>query len=122
MAKQSCEYIRKAIRIYRKTDGASDMGSYRDVITDLLHIAFNDKKLRKNYGINGKKNNLNWIAHLKNQLNEAYLMFEEEREITENSMVQKIPIHNLPLHINEEWEFKSSRKLFEERLKNGRKK
>lgn len=114
--------VQRAITAYREQDGASNMGSYRDVVTDLLHIAFNDYELRKEYKVSDKEDNLNWSSHLKDQLNEAYLMFEEEREQAENSLVNKIHREDLPLLINEKWEFESSRELYEERLKKGQNK
>ena len=112
--------LKKAVEAYRADQGASDMGSYRDAITDLLHMAFNDKELRKGWMTNdrGIQDNLNWDAAIKDYLiYESYDTFEEERETTENTKVGNIPDDELALHVNDIWEFESSRNLFNWRLK-----
>ena len=116
-------FLQIAIKAYREQHGATEMGSYRDAVTDLLHLAFNDKKLRKQFLSHdrGIQDNPNWDSYIKNELAwGAYDVFEEERELTENRLVQDIPAEDLPLHINDEWEFESTRHYFEEKLKHGK--
>lgn len=46
-----------------------------------------------------------------------YWIEKENTEKSENMRVRAIPEKNLPLYVNEGWEFKSSQELFELRLK-----
>lgn len=116
-------YIQKAVAAYREQHGATELGSYRDTITDVFHIAFEDDVLRKQHSFTPVPDtNINWDAFLKDQLLwPAYTIFEEERETAELSLVENIPTEDLPLHVNDEWEFIFSQQLFKERLKNAKK-
>lgn len=116
-------YIQRAVKAFREQHGASDLGSYRDVVTDILHMAFNDEKLRKAQTTPSNHNyiatNQDWDAYIKDQIAYGgYDVFQEERLNAELSLVRKIPTEDLPLHVNDEWEFEECRALFESRLKN----
>jgi len=117
------DHLKKAIKYYLEVDGASNIGSYRDVITDTLHLAFKDKKLRKEWvkPDKGVKDNANWDATLKDQLLWAgYDNYNEERENKELRKLNLIPAKDLPLYIDHPWEFVADE--FEKRLKNAKQK
>lgn len=113
------DYLKKAVKYFLEEDGATEMGSYKDAVTEILHLAFSDKKLRKNWikPDRGARNNPNWDATLKDHLLwSAYEVFEEEREEAELRFLNSINKKDLPLHIDHPWEF--VKREFEERLKN----
>ena len=45
MSTKTKQLIRQAIKIIKEEDGASAVGCYRDVVTEVLHLA--NKKFRK---------------------------------------------------------------------------
>jgi hypothetical protein len=101
----------RAIKIYREEDGASEPGAYRDAITDLLHLATEDKQLLKdNPGYPSR-------GYVRNLQDEAYSAYMEERESNEYKRMMQIPDKELPLHINESWEFDTVTQEFWKRLK-----
>ncbi len=115
------DHIRKAIKGYLEDHEASQMGSYCDLMIDLLHIAFNDKELRKEWlkPDKGITSNPNWTVTLKDQiLGNGYANFEEEREQLESDFLYGINPEDLPLYINHEWEWEFMADEFEKRLKN----
>lgn len=112
------DYLKKALKYYMEDQGASRMSSYRDAVTDILHLAFEDKDMRKEWlkPDKGIKDNLNWDATLKDQMMwNAYSGFEEEREQAESFFLHDIKAENLPLYVNHEWEFVADE--YEKRLK-----
>jgi len=47
MSAKAVSLIKQAVKIYLEEDGASKFGSYRDAVTDLLHLADMDLTLQK---------------------------------------------------------------------------
>jgi len=119
MSEKARDLIRQAVEEYQSGDGASRLGSYRDVVTDLLHLAAADKEL-KDRPDDDKRGDLgNWVLeNLRYIAEEAYDLFMEERENAELEKVNNIPLKELPLHIvRNKWEFDTSLIRIEERLK-----
>ena len=120
MSEKARDLIRQAVEEYQSGDGASRLGSYRDVVTDLLHLAAADKEL-KDRPDDDKPNDLHgWLVEnlQPSILGEAYDLFMEERENAELEKVNNIPLKELPLHIvRNKWEFDTSLIRIEERLK-----
>lgn len=108
------DLIREAVKGYYEEHGATSIGSYRDVITDLLHIAAEDKSLYKDLPKIGKRTVLHYI------LDEGYDMYQEERRNAETEMVGTIKKENLPLHINDDFEFEENKEFFKSRLSGGK--
>jgi len=109
-------FLKKAMGAYLEEDGATLQGSFRDALTDLFHIAFNNKRLRKKAAYD-KASNLDWESYLKNLSNEAYLIFIEEREQAENHLVEKTRQSDLPLLVSKDWEFNSTIQILDRRLR-----
>ena len=110
MSKIAIKHIKLAVRAFLE-DGASEQGSYRDVITEVLHLAHKrftklDLALLRH-----------WICTL------GWDNFEEELQQAELDNVKKIPDSALPLHLDlmGTLQFDDSKKLLETRLKNMRK-
>jgi hypothetical protein len=96
----------------KEEDGASEIGGYRDVVTEVLHLA--NKKF--NTGQYSGPNMLyHWIC------TSGFEAFEEELEIIEAGKVDAIPDDQLPLHSIHEFEYRANKTRFEERLKEGNK-
>lgn len=114
MSDKTKELIREAIQEYQSEDGASRLGSYRDVVTDLLHLAHGSEILR------AEQNNppgRTWLTELHFLVQSAYDSFMEERSLAETEEVNQIPQKDLPLYIEHDWEFYTSTLRVEERLK-----
>lgn len=109
MSQKAKQLLRQAVRLYLVEDGATDLGSYRDAVTDLLHLA--RKKLGKTQSIDML---YHWICSM------GYESFQEELENAEIAKVNKIPDSDLPLHKIDEFEFDAAKTQFEERLKSGK--
>jgi len=112
MSDKARALIKQAVLIHEKKDGASDYGKYRDVITEVLHLAYNDSKLRS-----GNKNAL-YRNELKDWVVEAgFNGFEEEVTGTEVARIDKIKEKRLPLYLTKEWETNEGHEYYLERLK-----
>jgi hypothetical protein len=105
MSDNARKLIKQAIKLHLTEDGASDMGAYRDAITEVMHFArkkFKDKSLDE----------------LQERIiNEGFQGFLEELELIEQQKLHRIPDKNLPLHSMDEFEFLTTQNLFIERLK-----
>lgn len=108
MSKTAKKLIRQAVKAIDVEDGASVLGCYRDVITEVLHLAY--KKLGNRYSPAMLDH---WICSM------GYDAFKEELEIIEMGKVKAIPNKNLPLHSVDEFQFDTCKTYFEERLKTG---
>ena len=107
MSAQAKQLLAKAVKVYIGVDGASSLGAYRDAITDLLHLATEDKTvLKENPGY-----------PMQNLAIDAYGAYVEERESNEYERMMQIPDKDLPLHMNEPWEFDTVTQEFWKRLK-----
>lgn len=102
MSERAKKLIVQTIRAYRVEDGATDRGSYRDLVCDLLHMAKSDQK-----GLDLQQ----WI------LKEGWGMFQEECEKEEHNEIARIPERDLTLCMDQEFEFESSRVYLEQRIK-----
>jgi hypothetical protein len=112
MSDKARKLIREAVKAHLVEDGASDLGAYRDVVTEVLHLAYHNNKL------NGWERTDDFRMFLKDTLlNEAFLGFEEEVENDEMARIAKIPKTNLPLYINQVWETEAGLKMYQNRLK-----
>jgi len=47
MSARAYALIKEAIDLFREEDGASELGAYRDVVTDVLHRAYEDHDINK---------------------------------------------------------------------------
>ena len=112
MSDKARKHIKEAVKAHIKDDGAGYLGAYRDVITEVLHLAYKDRKITK-----GKKD-FNTRCMLKDMiLSEGDSMFEEEVEKEEIDFISKILRRDLPTYINHEWETEAGLKMFQDRLK-----
>ncbi len=111
MSTRAKALIRRAIKIIKEEDGASDIGCYRDIITEVLHLA--NKKFST-----GPYSGPDMLHHQLCQL--GFETFEEELEIIEANKVNAIPDTDLPLHTLNEFKYDASKIRFEERLKEGK--
>jgi hypothetical protein len=107
MSDKARKLIAKAIKIHCEEDDASDIGAYRDVVTEVLHLAYEKFKTGPYSGVDLR----HWIC------SSGYDAFLEELALIELDRLNKIPDKNLPLHTVEEFEFDSTKEMFEERLK-----
>lgn len=107
MSVKARKLIRETLKAYQEEDGATEKGSHRDLVTDLLHIA-SMKKAYKGRDIHC------------DILDEAWDMYQEERKTKEQDRITKIPVENLSLHLHDEFEFEESRSYLEERIKEAR--
>lgn len=107
-------HLRKAIQAYRDQHGATELGSYRDAVTDLLYLLEGDTKALKTLPTLKGKPDLYYI------LNEGHDLYVEEKLNAEIIKIDQISQEDLPLHIGDKWEFEDSRKYFEEKLKHDR--
>jgi hypothetical protein len=106
MSDKARKLIKQAIKLHLTEDGASDMGAYRDVITEVLHLA--KKKFKDETTLESLKYRIT---------DEGFESFVEEQENNELAKVDRIPDKNLPLHSVDEFEFELSKERFIERLK-----
>lgn len=110
MSKKAKAILRQAIKLYRKEDGASETGSYRDALTDVLHLLDDECK----FDIKDEDD----LWSLKdNVYRNAFNFFIEECQSNELKKIYKIPKKKLPLYINHQWRFKGNREIFLSRLK-----
>ena len=117
MSNNAQKLIRQAIKLIEKEDGASPMGCYRDVVTEVLHLAnkrFSGKKKGGPFSPSGLDMLNKWICQM------GFEAFQEELEIIEMGKVNAIPDSELPLHAITEFQFPVCRTQFEERLKTGK--
>jgi hypothetical protein len=110
MSKNAKKLIRQAIKLIGEEDGASPVGCYRDVVTEVLHLA--NKRFRTG-AYSGIDMLRHWICSM------GFEAFQEELEIIEMGKVNAIPDSELPLHTITEFQFLVCRTQFEERLKTG---
>jgi hypothetical protein len=106
MSTKAVGLIKRAIRVYLEEDGATPGGAYRDAITDVLKLFYetiNPPDVIEAYLI----------------CDEAMLVVDEEREIAESERLEKIPDKDLPLHVDDPWEYESTRKEIFRRLMTG---
>lgn len=108
MSAKAKQLIKQAIQTIKDEDGASDIGCYRDVVTEVLHLA--RKKFKK-----GPYSNKDYL--LQEICSSGFLAFDEELELLELQKLNRIPKKNLPLHTIDEFTFESIQKEFEKRLK-----
>ena len=112
MSDRARKLLKQAIKAYLEDDGSSRQSSYRDAVTDILHMARADKRMLKTYPVYDGK-----FPLLKYFVDEAYDVYEEERTNAEIAKLNKIPDKELPLHLHDEWEDRDVRAAFEKRLK-----
>ena len=112
MSAKAKRLIKQAIKIIKEEDGASEIGGYRDVVTEVLHLANNRFRTGPYAGPNML---YHWIC------TSGFEVFEEELEIIEAGKVDAIPDEQLPLHSIDEFEYRANKTRFEERLKEGNK-
>jgi len=117
MSDKAKQLLQEAVNEYLSGDGASRLGSYRDAITDILHLAHDDEILRTEFGDPKGKD---WIDEFQPIVDESVFSFEEEREIAESKKVNEIALKDLPLYIDHDWEYNSSMDRVEERLRQGK--
>ena len=114
-------YLKKAIQVYRKKEGATNLGSYRDAVTDFLHAAIDDPQVRKDHDQRAGSIQ-DWSHFIEDQIiYEGKSMFYGERNLKERKLILKYPIKDLPLHINDDFEFEEHKHFLLERLKNASK-
>ncbi len=116
MSDKAKHLLMEAIQEYQSGDGATRLGSFRDAITDLLHLAHDDEILRAECGLDGR----NWIVQTEEIAHQGAFSFEEERQEAEYKEVNEIALKDLPLYIDHNWGFDTSHDRVEERLKNGK--
>lgn len=115
MSEKAKRLIIEAIEEYQSEDGASRLGSYRDAVTDLLHLAHSNETLRVEWADGNARE---FIGHLYNHVvGEGYDMFMEERATAELKQVNELKLKELPLYIDHDWEFEDSGLKVAERLK-----
>jgi hypothetical protein len=100
-------------------DGATRLGSYQDVVADLLHLANKDEILRAEQN---NPNNTDWIHTMDAIItNPGFSTFMEERWHKEVARIKEIPKKELPLYLNQDWEFPhDSKQYVEQRIKGER--
>jgi len=117
MSNKAKQLLIEAVQEYQSGDGASRLGSYQDAVADLLHLAHADEILRAEYG---NPNGRDWIEKAKNIALGGVCSFKEERQQTEYKEVNEIALKDLPLYVDHDWEFDTSKDRIEERLKGGK--
>jgi hypothetical protein len=112
MSDKARALIKQAIEIHEKEDGASNYGKYRDVITEVLHLAYNDTKLRR-----GNMDE-DYRRNLKDRLiYPGFDNFEEEVTDAEIASIDKIKEKDLPLSLTKKWETTEGSEYYLEKLK-----
>jgi hypothetical protein len=117
MSDKAKHLLLEVVQEYQSGDGATRLGSYQDAVADLLHLAHDDEILRIECSC---ANGRDWIGELQNIAYQGVYSFEEERQQAEYKEVNEIALKDLPLYIDHDWEFESSRDRVEERLKEGK--
>lgn len=111
MAMTPKDYLKKALQAYINEHGASELGAYRDVATDLLHLMREDTSVHKSLPSLVGKPDCRYI------LDEAWDAFQEELL---NKEIEEIDKHaakkKLPLLVNRKWEFKDAEVYYKEQL------
>ncbi len=114
MSEKTRELIQEAIQEFQSGDEAR-LGSYQDLVADLLHLARSDEILRAEQN---NPENPNWDLALENIIlepgNNTFLQERQEKEYEE---INAITDKELPLFIGHDWSFKSSEERFNERIK-----
>ena len=107
------DLIKRAIKLHAE-EGASENGRYRDVITEILHLAYKDSKLRGDNSKNALyRNSLkDWI------LDAGFNVFEEEVATAETLRINDIPKKKLSLYLTKEWETNEGEEFFLKRVEN----
>lgn len=114
MSDKARALIEEAIHEYQSGDEATRLGSFRDLVTDLLHLASSDEILCAE-----QNNPPDWDGKLEGLiLTGAVGVFYEEKQTQEYEKVSAIPADELPLYIGHEWAWATSKQLFQERIKN----
>lgn len=117
MSDKAKQLLMEAIQEYQSGDGATRLGSYQDAVADILHLAHDNETLRAECN---NPNGNDWIVTLSNILDAGLCSFHEERQQAEYNEVNEIALKDLPLYVDHDWEFDSSRDRVEERLKKGK--
>jgi hypothetical protein len=114
MSLKAKRLLKQAVKAFLEEDGASDIGTYRDCVTDILHLAYKEAraKIKK-----PAKDTLDYLNHFICAM--GFEAFQEELENAEIEKVNKIPDSKLPLHSMDEFSFDVAKTQFEERLKTG---
>jgi hypothetical protein len=116
MSDKARKLIKQAIQSHLDDDGASDIGAYRDVVTEVLHFAYKELRKKTTKTAEPTLDYLNtWICSM------GFEAFQEEIELAEIEKVNKIPDKKLPLHTVDEFQLDSAKTQFVERLKTGSK-
>lgn len=107
VSKKAVKHLEKAVQLYLDEDGASDIGAYRDAVTDILHLARKKFPRDTRFGSDLK----GWI------LDEAWNMVEEEVLNQELETISKTPKEDLPLLQTDDFETEAAQLELETRLK-----
>lgn len=107
VSKKAVTHLEKAIQLYLDEDGASDIGAYRDAVTDILHLARKKFPRDSQFGSDLK----GWI------LDEAWGMVEEEVTNQELEKISQTPRDDLPLLQTDDFETEAAQLELETRLK-----
>ncbi|TRZ48562.1 MAG: hypothetical protein D4S01_10130 [Dehalococcoidia bacterium] len=94
------QLIQQAIQAFRDDDDASDVGSYRDVITEVLHMFVEDVCVRYHYTMDGEL-----YPEAYPLIDVAWSVFVDEKRNAELEKVNNIKVKDLPLHIHDSFEF-----------------
>jgi len=116
MTKQAIKALKKYVNDYQTRSGASRLGAFRDIATDLMHIAFADKELNET----SRKGSdfSDWDSSLYDSIfSEGHRMFWEEMEEQEHTLVEAMKPKELLCFKIDDFNFESTKTLFEKRLK-----
>jgi hypothetical protein len=109
--------LKRIVKKYQDIDGASRLGAFRDTVTDLMHLALDDKELNKQH----RKGQafLDWVNGTLYDmiLSEGHNMFLTEKEDEEREKIEVIPKRMLLLYKTTDFNFETSKLYFENRLK-----
>lgn len=97
MSDKAVELLRQAVQEFLQTDDATNQGAYRDAITDLLHLAYKDEKIRKAFRENSRDNFLDYLFY--DILENGYGVFEEEAENRDMGDLIKFPIEKVRTYV-----------------------
>lgn len=126
MSDEAKEFIRQALQSYQFGDGASLVGSCRDLVTDLIHEMMGNKeilkRMKKHYGTPLIVKNEDDLSAIESIIRNSILLnawgaYKEEIENAEWKEINDTPKKDLPLLLMHEWVFETSQALYEERLK-----
>lgn len=105
--------LKKILKLYREEEDATDFGSYRDLITDALHLLRTDKTAQKICPLLSGKPDLFY------PLQEAWDVFQEECLNAEIETIDKAARKNeLPMLVNRKWEFSDAEIYYKDKMKN----